>query len=147
MRIEASKLMAAGLALCLTLGTVPAASAASLPQSIPSTQEIMPYAMYISGHDCKLTISGRTASINAWVSGQTGVATECRVRVELQEKEGTTAWTTVDSWTDRQDGIWAEVDETATVTPGNLYRLKVTVTVWAGSPSEVKTFFSDDVKA
>lgn len=147
MRIKASNLMAAGLALCLTLGTVPAASAASLPQSILSTQEIMPYAMYISGHDCKLTISGRTASINAWVSGQTGVATKCSVRVELQEKAGSAAWTTVKNWSDQQAGTWAEVSTTSTVTPGNLYRLKVTVTVWAGSPSEVNTFFSDDVTA
>ncbi len=35
MRIKASKLLAAVLALCLTLGTAPAASAAALPQSAP----------------------------------------------------------------------------------------------------------------
>lgn len=117
MRIKASKLLAAVLALCLTLGTAPAASAAALPQSAPGSQDITPYFLYIKGQDCILDISGRTAYINAWVSGQTSVATKCKVRAELQEKSGTYAWTTVDFWTDQQNGTWAEVDETAAVTP------------------------------
>ena len=125
MRIKASKLLAAVLALCLTLGTAPAASAAALPQSAPGS-------LYIKGQDCILDISGRTAYINAWVSGQTSVATKCKVRAELQEKSGTYAWTTVDFWTDQQNGTWAEVDETAAVTSGKTYRVKATVTVWAG---------------
>ena len=132
MRIKASKLLAAVLALCLTLGTAPAASAAALPQSAPGSQDITPYFLYIKGQDCILDISGRTAYINAWVSGQTSVATKCKVRAELQEKSGTYAWTTVDFWTDQQNGTWAEVDETAAVTSGKTYRVKATVTVWAG---------------
>ncbi len=88
MRIKASKLLAAVLALCLTLGTAPAASAAALPQSAPGSQDITPYFLYIKGQDCILDISGRTAYINAWVSGQTSVATKCKVRAELQEKVG-----------------------------------------------------------
>lgn len=86
MRIKASKLLAAVLALCLTLGTAPAASAAALPQSAPGSQDITPYFLYIKGQDCILDISGRTAYINAWVSGQTSVATKCKIRAELQEK-------------------------------------------------------------
>lgn len=147
MRIKASKLLAAVLALCLTLGTAPAASAAALPQSAPGSQDITPYFLYIKGQDCILDISGRTAYINAWVSGQTSVATKCKVRAELQEKASAYAWTLVDSWTDQQNGDWAEVDETASVTPGNTYRVKVTVTVWAGSQSESKTFYSNEVEA
>ena len=85
MRIKASKLLAAVLALCLTLGTAPAASAAALPQSAPGSQDITPYFLYIKGQDCILDISGRTAYINAWVSGQTSVATKCKIRAELQE--------------------------------------------------------------
>ena len=42
MRIKASKLLAAVLALCLTLGTAPAASAAALPQSQPGHYPIFP---------------------------------------------------------------------------------------------------------
>ena len=117
MRIKASKLLAAVLALCLTLGTAPAASAAALPQSAPGSQDITPYFLYIKGQDCILDISGRTAYINAWVSGQTSVATKCKIRAELQEKASAYAWTLVDSWTDQQNGDWAEVDETASVTP------------------------------
>ena len=94
-----------------------------------------------------MDISGRTAYINAWVSGQTSVATKCKVRAELQEKSGTYAWTTVDFWTDQQNGTWAEVDETAAVTSGKTYRVKATVTVWAGSQSESKTFYSNEVEA
>ena len=134
------------VALCLTLGTAPAASAAALPQSAPGSQDITPYFLYIKGQDCILDISGRTAYINAWVSGQTSVATKCKVRAELQEKSGTYAWTTVDFWTDQQNGTWAEVDETAAVTSGKTYRVKATVTVWAGSQSESQTFYSDEVE-
>ena len=133
--------------LCLTLGTAPAASAAALPQSAPGSQDITPYFLYIKGQDCILDISGRTAYINAWVSGQTSVATKCKIRAELQEKASAYAWTLVDSWTDQQNGDWAEVDETASVTPGKTYRVKVTVTVWAGSQSESKTFYSNEVEA
>ena len=75
------------------------------------------------------------------------MATKCKVRAELQEKSGTYAWTTVDFWTDQQNGTWAEVDETAAVTSGKTYRVKATVTVWAGSQSESKTFYSNEVEA
>ncbi len=128
-------------------GDRPAASAAALPQSAPGSQDITPYFLYIKGQDCILDISGRTAYINAWVSGQTSVATKCKIRAELQEKASAYAWTLVDSWTDQQNGDWAEVDETASVTPGKTYRVKVTVTVWAGSQSESKTFYSNEVEA
>ena len=72
---------------------------------------------------------------------------QIRQHAELQEKASAYAWTLVDSWTDQQNGDWAEVDETASVTPGNTYRVKVTVTVWAGSQSESQTFYSDEVTA
>lgn len=146
MRIKASKLLAAVLALCLTLGTAPAASAAALPQSAPGFQDITPYSLYIGDSNCSLDISGRTAYLSAWVEGYPGEATKCKVRAELQEKSGTYAWTTVDFWTDQQNGTWAEVDETATVTSGKTYRVKATVTVWAGSQSESQTFYSDEVE-
>lgn len=145
MRIKASKLLAAGLSLCLTLGATPAANAAALPQSTPGVQDITPYFLYIGDSNCSLDISGRTAYLSAWVEGYPGEATKCKVRVELQEKASTYAWISVDSWTDQRNGNWAEVDETASVTPGNFYRLKVTVTVWAGSQSESQTFYSDEV--
>ena len=106
-----------------------------------------PYSLYIGDSNCSLDISGRTAYLSAWVEGYPGEATKCKVRAELQEKSGTYAWTTVDFWTDQQNGTWAEVDETAAVTSGKTYRVKVTVTVWAGSQSESKTFYSNEVEA
>ena len=105
------------------------------------------YSLYIGDSNCSLDISGRTAYLSAWVEGYPGEATKCKVRAELQEKSGTYAWTTVDFWTDQQNGTWAEVDETATVTSGKTYRVKATVTVWAGSQSESQTFYSDEVEA
>ena len=104
MRKKPMRWLAAGMALCLTLVTTPAASAAQPPQDTPVFEEIVPYSLYIKNQGCDLMISDRTAFIEGWVSGQTGRSTECEVRVELQQKSGSFAWILVDSWTDRQDG-------------------------------------------
>ena len=120
-----------------------AASAAQPPQDTPVFEEIVPYSLYIKNQGCDLMISDRTAFIEGWVSGQTGRSTECEVRVELQQKSGSFAWILVDSWTDRQDGTRASVSETVSVTPGETYRVKAVVTVWAGSDSETATIYSE----
>ncbi|WP_337652708.1 hypothetical protein [Clostridium sp.] len=143
MRKKLMRWLAAGMALCLTLGAAPAASAAQLPQDAPVFEEIVPYSLYIKNQGCDLMISDRTAFIEGWVSGQTGRSTECEVRVELQQKSGSFAWILVDSWTDRQDGTRASVSETVSVTPGETYRVKAVVTVWAGSDSETATIYSE----
>ena len=124
MRKKPMRWLAAGMALCLTLVTTPAASAAQPPQDTPVFEEIVPYSLYIKNQGCDLMISDRTAFIEGWVSGQTGRSTECEVRVELQQKSGSFAWILVDSWTDRQDGTRASVSETVSVTPGETYRVK-----------------------
>ena len=111
MRKKPMRWLAAGMALCLTLVTTPAASAAQPPQDTPVFEEIVPYSLYIKNQGCDLMISDRTAFIEGWVSGQTGRSTECEVRVELQQKSGSFAWILVDSWTDRQDGTRASVSE------------------------------------
>ena len=112
-------------------------------QDTPVFEEIVPYSLYIKNQGCDLMISDRTAFIEGWVSGQTGRSTECEVRVELQQKSGSFAWILVDSWTDRQDGTRASVSETVSVTPGETYRVKAVVTVWAGSDSETATIYSE----
>ena len=76
-----------------------------------------------------------------------GEATECQVRMELQQKSGSFAWILVDSWTDRQDGTRASVSETVSVTPGETYRVKAVVTVWAGSDAETATIYSETATA
>ena len=143
MRKKLMRWLAAGMALCLTLGAAPAASAAQLPQDAPGFEKIMPYALYILDSSCTLTISGKTATAKAWVSGYSGEATECQVRMELQQKSGSFAWILVDSWTDRPDRTRASVSETVSVTPGETYRVKAVVTVWAGSDSETATIYSE----
>ena len=143
MRKKLMRWLAAGMALCLPLGAAPAASAAPLPQDAPGFEKIMPYALYILDSSCTLTISGKTATAKAWVSGYSGEATECQVRMELQQKSGSFAWILVDSWTDRQDGTRASVSETVSMTPGETYRVKAVVTVWAGSDSETATIYSE----
>lgn len=134
MRIKASKLLAAVLALCLTLGTAPAASAAALPQSAPGSQDITHISCTLRGRTVSwISQAGRHTSTPGSV-GKPAWPPSARSGAELQEKASAYAWTLVDSWTDQQNGDWAEVDETASVTPGKTYRVKVTVTVWAGSP-------------
>lgn len=147
MRKKPMRWLAAGMALCLPLVTAPAASAAQPPQDTPGFEEIMPYTLYIRTHICKLDISGTTAEISASVSGYPSEATECQVRMELQQKSGSFAWILVDSWTDRQDGTRASVSETVSVTPGETYRVKAVVTVWAGSQSETATIYSETATA
>ena len=52
MRKKLMRWLAAGMALCLTLGAAPAASAAQLPQDAPGFEKIMPYALYILDSSC-----------------------------------------------------------------------------------------------
>ncbi len=140
---KAKKLLPMCLALVLAVGMLSqAAFAADIPG--PDDQEITPYTLYIRNEGCTLDISGKTAEVDAWVRGYPGEATKCQVEAELQIKIGS-YWDWADSWTDRQDGDWAEVSETAAVIPGETYRVKATVTVWAGSKSETMTIYSDSV--
>ena len=137
------KALALCLALCLTMGAVPAALAAE-----PTESEIVtPYALYIKNKDSKLTISNKTAFIEAYVTGQTGKATKCKVYAILQRLSEQGTWVLVDSWGDQQNGTRASVSETATVTSGTTYRVKATVTVWAGDEYETMTIYSDSVVA
>ena len=108
MRKKLMRWLAAGMALCLTLGAAPAASAAQLPQDAPGFEKIMPYALYILDSSCTLTISGKTATAKAWVSGYSGEATECQVRMELQQNPAPSP------------GYWWTPGPTARTGPGHL---------------------------
>lgn len=108
MRKKPMRWLAAGMALCLTLVTTPAASAAQPPQDTPVFEEIVPYSLYIKNQGCDLMISDRTAFIEGWVSGQTGRSTECEVRVELQQKPAPSP------------GYWWTPGPTARTGPGHL---------------------------
>lgn len=54
MRKKPMRWLAAGMALCLTLVTTPAASAAQPPQDTPVFEEIVPYSLYIKNQGCDL---------------------------------------------------------------------------------------------
>ncbi len=104
--------------------------------------EVAPRMMYIQRAKCDFSISGTVATIDASVTGRT-TATKAKVVAELQMKSGGT-WVTVATWTDIQNDYEAYVDATKTVTKGNTYRVKATVTVWEGSQSETQYVYSGE---
>lgn len=87
------KILSLCLALCLTMGAAPTAFAAQSAD----IETITPYALYIKSKNCQLTISGKTAAIDAYVVGQSGSATECKVVASLQRKTTSGSWSTVQS--------------------------------------------------
>lgn len=116
--------------------------------SLNNQQESMisPYMLYIEGADYSLKITGNTAKVECSVSGNTDTATKAKVIAELQVKNGN-SWIPVEIWTVTENSDYAEVSETHTVTSGNTYRVKATMTVWEGSLSETQTFYTNEKTA
>ena len=136
----------AAAAVCLgavVLTSVPAVAMAATAEPITQQTEsgIAPYMLYIVDARCTLSISGTTATVNAWVIGDDFDATKAKVVAELQEKDGN-SWTTIATWTDTQNAYRASVNKTKSITRGKTYRVKATVTVWEGSASETQTIYS-----
>lgn len=129
------------LLLCLTALPVPVALAAD-----GGDYEVMPCMEYIYDADYVFSIDGGVASMYGYVEGVPGLATQCEVSIELQEK-GLLLWNEVDTWTAGRTGTYAELDLTHGVTTGETYRIVVTVTVWSGSESETQTLKSDAIEA
>lgn len=102
--------------------------------------------MYMQSWDCTLSISGKTATVKASVSGYSSLTTKSSVTVQLQEQSGS-RWVTVATWTDSVDGRRASVNETYSVTSGKTYRAVATCTVWSGSSSETETVTTANKKA
>ncbi len=135
----------AAAAVCLgavVLTSVPAVAMAATAEPITQQTEsgIAPYMLYIVDARCTLSISGTTATVNAWVIGDDFDATKAKVVAELQEKDGN-SWTTIATWTDTQNAYRASVNKTKSITRGKTYRVKATVTVWEGSASETQTIY------
>ncbi len=136
----------AAAAVCLgavVLTAVPAVAMAATAEPITQQTEsgIAPYMLYIVDARCTLSISGTTATVNAWVIGDDFDATKAKVVAELQEKDGN-SWTTIATWTDTQNAYRASVNKTKSITRGKTYRVKATVTVWEGSASETQTIYN-----
>lgn len=123
-----------------------AAEVPVIPVSSQQESGITPYWTCINDIFTDFSISNRTASIYADVTGTYGQATKAKVVVELQEKNGS-SWSTIATWTDTQNDYRASVSTTKSVTKGKTYRIKVTVTVWEGSQSESHTTYSGEETA
>ena len=120
------------LAVCMFL--TPALQVNAVSQDV-----IIPRMTYISNSDCGLTIEDGVASVDAFVNGNSSLATRCEIEVVLQEK-GVLFWNDYASWFDSQSGRRAEIHESLDVNEGKKYRATVTVTVWSGSDSETREF-------
>lgn len=130
-------------ALCLTfcILLMPTLQAHATSQDV-----IMPRMTYISNSDCGLTIEDGVATVDAFVNGNSSLATGCEIEVVLQEK-GVLFWNDYASWSDSQTGRRAEIHESIGVNEGEKYRAVVTVTVWCGSDSESREFKTTTVNS
>lgn len=117
-----------------------------IPQTTLQEEEIAPYLTYIVDSMCDLEINQNTATVDCWVKGHYLDATKAKVIAELQVKSNS-GWLPVGLWTDTQNDYMAWVTETKSVTKGQVYRVKSTVTVWEGSQSETLTIYTDEVTA
>ncbi len=116
------------------------------PTAVVEDGIIAPRLKYIVDASSTLSISGGTATVHCWVDGDYLDATKAKVIAELQLKSGS-SWLPVAIWTDTQNDYAAEVYETKSVTKGQTYRVKATVTVWEGSQSETEIIFTDEMTA
>lgn len=136
-------------AFCLetaVLALVPApsmAEAAAIPVINQQESSIVPYMLYITYTRSNILVSGRTVTVDCRMTGEKSTVTKAKVVAELQEKNGS-SWTTIATWTDTQNTYSASVYESKTVTAGKTYRVKTTVTAWAGTASETQTLYSEE---
>ena len=133
--------------ICLgatVLTLIPAVSwaeTAAIPVICQQETEISPYMLLINRVECDLDITGTTATAKCYVTGDPNAATKAKIIAELQVKNGS-SWIPVKIWTVTEDSYSARVKETYTITQGNTYRLKATMTVWEGSQSETQIVYS-----
>lgn len=113
------------------------------PQTVVEDETIAPRFKYIVSSQAGLKTLDGVATVDCWVKGNYSTATKAKVIAELQVKSGS-GWLPVGLWTDTQDDYMAWVYETKSVTEGQVYRVKSTVTVWEGDQSETKTFFTEE---
>lgn len=137
--------MCMGAAVLTLTPAVSWAETAVNPLNNQQESSIAPYMLYIKDTDYSLKINGTKATVNCSVQGGSA-ATKAKVIAELQVKSGS-SWIPVDIWTVTENSAYAEVYESYSVTSGNTYRVKATMTVWESSLSETQTFYTDEVTA
>lgn len=102
-----------------------------------SAIEIQPRYTYADHVDAFLSISGKTAYVDAEAQGKSNVS-KIKLTVTLQKKSGS-SWSTVKTWTDTDSSDYVYVSEERSVSSGT-YRVKATA-VFNGS--ETVTTYSD----
>lgn len=88
--------------------------------------EISPMFVALKTHINNLEIEGSVATCTGFATCSDGYS----VRISLYlERYTNNSWTTVSSWNGSKD-IYSNVNKTATVTSGNLYRVRSVATVY-----------------
>lgn len=144
--MKVKRVLAIMLLVSIMIIGLPAISMAQSSDGFDINQQengIMPRLTYIVDAESKLSINGTTATVDCWVNGHYDTATKAKVIAELQVKNGNN-WIPTAIWTDTQNGYEAYVYEEKSVTTGNTYRVKATVTVWEGSQSEELILFTNE---
>lgn len=141
------RIMASILCLAMCISMLPAHQAsANNVRDYENNYDVAPCMEYIMNANQQFSVTKGVAQMSATVSGHAGIATKCRVTIELQEK-GLLFWSTVDTWSTTVDDRYASFSKNCPVTSGKTYRMVATVTVWSGSLSESQTLTSKTVKA
>lgn len=130
-----------GVTVLTLIPAVSWAETAAIPVICQQETEIAPYMLLINRVECDLDITGTTATAKCYVTGDPNAATKAKIIAELQVKNGS-SWIPVKIWTVTEDSYSARVKENYTITQGNTYRLKATMTVWEGSQSETQIVYS-----
>lgn len=125
-------------AFCMLVGAGTNAMAVTeVPANQVSAIEIQPRYTYADHVEAFLSISGKTAYVDAEAQGKSNVS-KIKLTVTLQKKSGS-SWSTVKTWTDTDSSDYVYVSEERSVSSGT-YRVKATA-VFNGS--ETVTTYSE----
>lgn len=102
------------------------------------TYIVAPCMENIGTASCAVTIRNQSASISAFVSGNSLSVNKCQIVIRLQKKTGST-WYTMRSWTETKESNSLKVTKSATVSGGNTYRVVADCTVWKNGIAETVT--------
>ena len=106
-----------------------------VPANAEDVDEVVPSRLtYINTYSSSITHGTFSTTVKASVSGKSSV-TKIKIKMELQkEKDG--AYSTVKTWEETFYSRNAYKEESKATSPTATYRLKTTITVYAGSNSE-----------
>ncbi len=109
-----------------------------------STNSVLRWSL-ISEERCALNISGNQATADVELIGQPGVS-KCSAKIEFQRKSGS-SWVTISTKNVSRSSSFALWSYDFSVSSGQTYRVKATLTVTDGDSSETVIAFSNTVTA